>query len=159
VIVDKRLGIPLAAVIVVIVQVACIVGRPTETPTAPLLPGQAGGTESIATQAPGSAPIQSPAAGPATPTFARPPGGGRPETLQILSPRDGDLVNSPQVTVVGTTSPDSVVTVNDDIIVVGADGRFESTISLEQGPNVIEIVASDLEGNEATLELSINYQP
>jgi hypothetical protein len=51
------------------------------------------------------------------------------------------------------------VTVNDDIIVVGADGRFQSTVQLAEGPNVIEILASDLEGNEASLEITVTYAP
>jgi hypothetical protein len=63
------------------------------------------------------------------------------------------------VTVEGDAPPETVVTVTDDILVVGADGKFESDVALEEGPNVIEIVASDLEGNEVTFIVTVTYEP
>jgi len=147
----KKISILVCTAVVFVAQAACIVGRPTVTPTAPLLPGNAGGTPPIVTQAPGD--------GAATTSLPPPPSGGGTESLQILAPKEGDVVTSAQLEVVGLTTPDSVVTVNDDIIVVGADGRFQSTVLLAEGPNVIEILASDLEGNEASLEITVTYEP
>lgn len=51
------------------------------------------------------------------------------------------------------------MTINDDIIIVGPDGRFQSIVTLDQGPNIIEIVASDDLGNEQTIDLDIDYEP
>jgi sulfur transfer complex TusBCD TusB component (DsrH family) len=79
--------------------------------------------------------------------------------LQVLSPQDGAAVKTPQVLVVGTSTPGAVVTVNDDIIEVGADGKFQSTVALVQGKNVVEIVASDDQGNQQNIELNVIYQP
>jgi hypothetical protein len=148
---NGKIKILVCTAVMFVAQVACIVGRPTETPTAPLVPGSAEGTPPIVTQAPGDG---------ADATSLPPPlPGAGTETLQILSPKEGDVVKSAQLEVVGVTAPDSVVTVNDDIIVVGADGRFQSTVQLAEGPNVIEILASDLEGNEASLEITVTYEP
>ena len=155
---DRKILLTLAALL--IVQMGCIIGRPTVTPEAPLLPAPAEGTQPIVTQAPGSMPTGPAGDDPGDETLVPPaPGGNGPLALQILAPEDGAAVNTPQVEVIGLTAPNSVVTVNDDILVVGEDGRFESTVSLEEGPNVIEIVASDLEGNEASLLLTVVYQP
>ena len=85
--------------------------------------------------------------------------GGVPLTLQVTSPQDGAVVNTAQVVITGTSTPGAVVTVDQDIIVVGADGQFQSTVSLDQGPNIIEIVASDDLGNEKTIDLTIDYEP
>lgn len=82
-----------------------------------------------------------------------------PLTLQVLSPQDGATVNTSQITVSGTASPGEVVTVNDNIILVGADGKFQTTISLDEGPNLIEIIASNNAGNETSVELTVTYEP
>jgi len=155
---DKRLLLPFAALL--IVQAACIIGRPTVTPTAPLLPVPAEGTQPAVAQAPGASPTQPSASEPAPPSLPPPPPTpGVYLTLQVIAPQNGAVVNMPQVDVIGMTAPGAVLTVNDDIILVGADGRFQSTVSLEEGPNLIEIVVSDIEGNEASMEFTVIYEP
>jgi glucodextranase-like protein len=88
----------------------------------------------------------------------QPPASG-PVTIQITSPQDGATVNTPQVQVTGVSSPGAVVTVNDDILIAGPDGKFDSTVSLEDGLNLIEIVASNDSGSETSLELTVTYEP
>lgn len=85
--------------------------------------------------------------------------GDAPLTLTVLSPQDGETVSTPQVVVRGASTPGAVVTVNDDILIVGDDGQFQSTVLLEEGSNLIEIVASNDVGDEQSLELGIAYQP
>ena len=79
--------------------------------------------------------------------------------LQVLSPQDETVVNTPQVEVIGTAPVGAVVTVNEDILIVNTDGQFKSIVSLEEGPNLIEILASDEDGNETSLLLTITYEP
>jgi hypothetical protein len=79
--------------------------------------------------------------------------------LQMTSPQDGDTVNTPQVDVIGMAPAGAVVSVNDDIIVVSDDQQFKSTVALDEGPNLIEIVASDDNGNETDLQLTVIYEP
>jgi Glucodextranase, domain B len=80
-------------------------------------------------------------------------------SFQVTSPLDGDIVNIPQVDVIGSAPSGTVVSVNDDIIVVGENGQFKSIVVLDEGPNLIEIVASDDNGNETDLELTVVYEP
>jgi hypothetical protein len=80
-------------------------------------------------------------------------------TVTLQEPQDGVTVSTDLVTAKGDAPPETVVSVNDDILVVGADGKFESDVALEEGPNVIEIVASDVEGNEVTFVVTVTYQP
>src|ERR1041385_7064361 len=75
--------------------------------------------------------------------------------LQVLAPQDDAVVNAPQVDVIGLAPAGTVVSVNDDILIVGADGQFKSTLSLDEGPNLVEIVASDGSGNEASQILTV----
>ena len=79
--------------------------------------------------------------------------------LQILSPLDEAVVDTPQVDVLGSAPAGSVISVNDEILIVGSDSQFTVTVLLEDGPNLIEIIASDDDGNELTTLLTITYEP
>lgn len=79
--------------------------------------------------------------------------------LRLLYPQDGEVVNTPSIRLRGFAPPESVITINDEIFLVGPEGEFEIPFTLEEGPNVIEIVASDLLGNEESIVLVVTYQP
>jgi hypothetical protein len=105
-----------------------------------------------------------PALPPATQTMiVMPTLTGTPETsdlwLQVLSPLDEAVVNAPQVEVFGSASAGAVLSINDDILIVGADSQFKITVTLEDGPNLIEVVASDENGNELSVLLTVTYEP
>jgi hypothetical protein len=92
------------------------------------------------------------------PSALETPGAGQ-LGLKILSPENDAVVNLPQVEVKGTAPVGLVITINDDIILVDETGVFSATVPLEEGPNEIQIVASDVDGNEASLELIVTYEP
>jgi hypothetical protein len=79
--------------------------------------------------------------------------------LQVLAPLDEAVVNALQVDVIGAAPVGTVISVNDEILIVGADQQFRTTVLLEEGPNLIEILASDENGNEASALLTITYEP
>jgi glucodextranase-like protein len=79
--------------------------------------------------------------------------------LQVLSPQDETVVDLPQVDVTGTALAGAVVSINEEVLVVGNDGQFKATIPLEEGPNLIEVLASDAQGNETSLLLTVTYEP
>jgi len=59
------------------------------------------------------------------------------------------------VLIKGKTNPGAVVSINGGMISAGSLGNFTMTIVLEEGPNVIEVIASDEYGNEATATLTV----
>ena len=65
------------------------------------------------------------------------------------------VVRSDRVLLHGVTSPDAIVSVNGVILEVQPDGTFELTLPLDPGPNIVDIVASDLEGNSVNSSLAI----
>ena len=79
--------------------------------------------------------------------------------LQVLSPQDETVINLPQVDVIGSAPAGTVVSINEEILIVGDDQQFKITVSLDEGPNLIEIVASDENGNEMSLLLTVTYEP
>ncbi len=88
-------------------------------------------------------------------TAATPPGGLL--TVTILSPEDNVVVSAPQVEITGQSAPNAVITLNDEITLADATGAFSAAVPLVEGPNVIEVVASDVDGNEAVLQLFVTY--
>lgn len=79
--------------------------------------------------------------------------------VRILSPADNEIVNMPSVEVQGEAPADTVLSVNDEIVIVSLDQVFSLPVALEEGMNVIEIVASDYDGNEVSFIMTITYQP
>lgn len=79
--------------------------------------------------------------------------------LRIISPVDGAIVNTSIVEIVGEAPAGSVISIGDDILIVGAEGVFKHIVTLEEGPNLIEILASDASGNESYVLLAVFYEP
>jgi hypothetical protein len=79
--------------------------------------------------------------------------------LEITAPQDETVVNSPQIVVEGIASLGAVISIEDEIILVDTDGKFQVTIFLEEGPNLIEILASDELDNQIFTTLIVIYQP
>jgi len=59
------------------------------------------------------------------------------------------------VVVVGITSPGATVQVNDQIVEIEQDGRFQAEASLIPGRNVIRVLATDSLGNQKATELNV----
>jgi hypothetical protein len=82
-----------------------------------------------------------------------------PLHLRVLWPEEGSLITVPEIELVGEATPGAVISIDDEIIIVPADGAFRQVIRLEEGPNAIEIVASNAAGQEQALIFTIVYEP
>ena len=116
----------------------------TGVPAAPRTPARATPASS---QAQTSTPV------PATPTPEPTP--IPPLTLRLLAPLDGAGVEIGVVGVLGKTRPDAVVAVNGVPVEVDATGTFRHDLILEDGANLIEVVASDLLGRFETAQAAV----
>jgi len=83
--------------------------------------------------------------------------------LEITQPLDGAQVYTSAILVSGKTIPDAVVSalINDNIVIpyIDQSGDFTFTANLEEGPNYIEVVASDQQGNQKTYTVGVFYIP
>ncbi len=120
----------------------------------PVPPAAIGGASETAPASPGSQPAQ-----PNPPAGQGPILNSGPVSLRVDSPQEDATVNAPQIQVSGMASPGAVVTVNDIILIAGADGRFTATVPLDEGPNLIEVIASNDSGDEKAIELTVIYEP
>lgn len=98
----------------------------------------------------------------ATPTPSASPAVTSPALLlTVTQPLDGAQVSTISITVAGTTNPGAVVSVlvNDEITIADVDsnGGFSAAVVLEEGPNLIEVIASDQQGNEKSSTIAVIY--
>ncbi len=134
----KRL-VALVAVLLLVLVVACAPPPAEITPTPTPTPEP--------TPAPAPTPIPTP-----TPT----PAGF---FLKVTEPKDESIVTTSIIHVSGMTTVDAVLSINGEIVEIDEHGNFSTVVTLDEGPNYIEVIASDLEGNQEVVTLLIIYSP
>lgn len=81
--------------------------------------------------------------------------------LDISEPADGHEVKGGEkkVNVIGATDPDNLISVNGQTTIVNSDGTFSLTVSLNDGDNTINILATTPIGNISKAERRVKYTP
>lgn len=79
--------------------------------------------------------------------------------LEVHGPADGTTVRSNAVVVYGVTSPDAVITINDELAIVDETGQFQAEVVLEPGLNTLNVFAVDGEGESKSHVLTVTAQP
>jgi len=82
-----------------------------------------------------------------------------PLSVIILSIADNTTVQTDKIDLNGLAKPQTVINFDDQIIYVGPERTFIVSIQLTEGPNAIEITASDPDGNQETVYLTVTYDP
>jgi len=81
-----------------------------------------------------------------------------PPNVNITSPKEGEVILTPKLTVKGITENDAQLLINGEIVFVEEDGSFEHELSLKEvGKNTITIEAIDPTGNTTKSELNIYF--
>ncbi|MCJ7804344.1 helix-turn-helix domain-containing protein [Patescibacteria group bacterium] len=83
----------------------------------------------------------------------------RPPSLKIISPISQIQVNQETIEVVGRADPDSLVTVNKEIVLLSPNGEFRHQITLFPGENDLVIEATSKLGKKTSVERTVFYQP
>ena len=79
--------------------------------------------------------------------------------LEILSPKQSSVINSPSIFVKGKTVPQADVFVNDTEAKADNSGNFSVNLNLDEGENNITVLTNDSDGNFAEKELIVSYEP
>jgi hypothetical protein len=69
--------------------------------------------------------------------------------LDVTAPSNESIVTATSVTVQGTTTTDAVVSINGITVEVDPLGGFTAEVTLDEGPNVIDVIASDLSAQQS----------
>lgn len=137
---------------------------PASAPFATIDPLQSQLAATNAAATPNSA--EAPALSPTANSEAGLPAGGTAAALQTAT--SGALtvqvfsesvveVAEPQYTVSGSAPKGTVLSINDNILVVDSGQVFNVLVPLEEGPNLVEILASNAAGDQVSFELAIIY--
>jgi len=166
----NRLVIVSAGLFVLLVLGGCVapIGRPTDTPiviaaieatppptsppTSPPTPEPPTPTptplpDPTATPAPIPTPIPTPVPTPVPP----------PLFLAILEPAYGITVPDRGLTVAGETNPGVTVTVGNRRAIVSNVGEFSVTVLLDEGVNVVEVIATDSFGDQLREFIAVTF--
>jgi hypothetical protein len=80
--------------------------------------------------------------------------------LEVTAPPETEVyVSQASYEFSGRTTVDALVSVNDYILDVDEEGRFGFNMDLEEGPNVIEVIASNTAGEQQGKVLLLIYEP
>lgn len=143
----KRVFFPAFLGLLVLTSVACFGGGDdsSEEEAAP------------SNTAAGATATQAPSDTSASPTQVATSGG---LFLELVAPSELEVITDVgSMTVAGRTRVDALVTINDTIVEPNIDGDFSLDMDLEEGPNIIEVVASVASGEQKNFVLVAIYVP
>ncbi len=144
------------ATIALAILALSLVAACSNEPVSPTPTGQVPGKTASPTSTSGSNPTAAPGATvkPITPPAAS------GLNLSIVQPQIESVVTGSLLEVKGQTNPDAIVSVNGVIVkFIDVNGNFTAVVPLEEGPNLIEIVASDYQNNQVSQTLTVIYAP
>ncbi len=84
-----------------------------------------------------------------------------PPSLEVSEPSDGQGYNgeNKKAKISGITEAGATVTVNGRLVMVKSDGSFIYDFPLSNGDNPLKIVATDIAGNQTTVERKVIFSP
>lgn len=82
-----------------------------------------------------------------------------PLFLVVTEPTNQSIVAGSPVPLSGRTSPNAVVSVNGVSVPVNDLGIFSTTVRLDAGPNIIDVVATDSTGEQLSVVVAVIFRP
>ncbi|MFA6296528.1 MAG: RodZ domain-containing protein [Patescibacteria group bacterium] len=79
----------------------------------------------------------------------------KPPVLTILDPSEDKTVNDDVIVLVGETDLEAEVKINDQPIQVDGSGKFKETVALQDGLNILKIVANNKFGKSTEVKRNI----
>lgn len=79
-------------------------------------------------------------------------------TIEVYEPKDGQVVKNSNLTVKGKTAPLAEIFINEKELKADNQGNFNTSLFLDEGENIITVVASDEQGNYAEKELTVTLE-
>ncbi|MEK7281734.1 MAG: hypothetical protein AAB037_05230 [Chloroflexota bacterium] len=140
----KRLLVPSTMLLLVLLSLSLLAGcrQPSASPGSTSVPTAPTST-AASTQA----------------TTPSPSSAAAPLLLIIVEPIDESVVEVSVITIRGRTLADAVVSVNGELADVDSNGNFSVQVTLDEGPNVLDVIATDEGGNEVTAQLIVSFAP
>lgn len=81
-----------------------------------------------------------------------------PFLLLVTEPENESIVSIASLPLSGRTGPNAIVSINGRSVPVDRFGYFSSSVQLEEGPNVIDVVATNDDGRTLSSVLAVIYR-
>ena len=82
-----------------------------------------------------------------------------PFLLVITEPRDLSIVSTGIIRLSGRTGPEAVVSVKGISLGIDEVGKFSTLVALEPGPNIIDVVSTNSDGQVMSTVAAVIYRP
>ena len=82
-----------------------------------------------------------------------------PFLLLITEPENESVVSGSTLPLAGRTGPNAIVSIDGRSVPVNRFGYFSSTLFLDEGPNLIDIVATNDDGETLSTVVAVIYRP
>ena len=89
-------------------------------------------------------------------SLALPP---QPFLLLITEPQDQSIVSESNLRLAGRTGPLAIVSINGISVSVDPFGTFTTFVTLDSGPNIIDVVATNDDGQVLSTVVAVIYRP
>ena len=83
----------------------------------------------------------------------------QPFLLLVTEPEDQSIVSERLISLSGRSGQDAIVSVNGVSVAVDELGFFSTKVTLEPGPNIIDVVATDADGRILSTVIAVIYRP
>lgn len=80
-----------------------------------------------------------------------------PPVISVITPINDAILNSSTVLVKGNVDPGSVLKINGEQVQVDGLGNFETTIKLQNNPDVINLFGTDIAGNSSQVVIKVSF--
>lgn len=80
-------------------------------------------------------------------------------SLAITQPIDGTQFTTARIIVAGKTAAKAEVFISDQELIADGSGNFSTSLILDEGENIIMVVANDDSGNSSEQEITVSYNP
>ena len=82
-----------------------------------------------------------------------------PFMLVVTEPADQSIVSTSFNRLSGRTGPEAVVSVNGVSVAVDVVGLFSTTVDLDAGPNLIDLVSTNSDGQTMSTVIAVIFRP
>ena len=83
----------------------------------------------------------------------------QPFFLMVTQPEDQSVVSQSPIMLAGRTSAGSVLSVNGVAVPVDSLGIYSIQITLDAGPNIIDVLATSGDGDVLSAVIAVIYRP
>lgn len=83
----------------------------------------------------------------------------QPFFLVVTEPEDQSIIPRISTSLSGQTSADAIVSINGVSVDVSEDGMFSTDVTLEEGPNIIDVLATNTDGEILSTIVAVIARP